>query len=161
MNEIIRSLGFYQPFGSLMLHGKIETRWCREGRKPPFPKGKYLLYTTQKICDAATMEDWCGVELIKLIGKTLNGETTTRYRRRAIAIAELYDIKEMLPTQEKDCFVKFVGDEVRVDKNGIAHLYIQQCLYFKNIQRVQPFIFKGKQGVGILTDEQKEKIEVV
>ena len=44
----IRTLGFYQPFGSLMLHGKIETRWVRKGKKPPFPLGKYIFYTTQK-----------------------------------------------------------------------------------------------------------------
>lgn len=46
----IRTLGFYQPFGTLMLHGKIETRWVKVGKKPPFPEGKYLFYSTQKRC---------------------------------------------------------------------------------------------------------------
>lgn len=47
-NEKIRTLGLYQPYASLMLHGKIETRWVEDGKKPPFPIGKYLIYSTKQ-----------------------------------------------------------------------------------------------------------------
>ena len=47
-NEVIRTLGFYQPYCTAMLHGKVETRWIIEGRTPPMPLGKYLLYSTKK-----------------------------------------------------------------------------------------------------------------
>lgn len=37
---MIRTLVIYQPYATLMGHGKLETRWVKHGRKPPFPRGK-------------------------------------------------------------------------------------------------------------------------
>lgn len=161
MSDIIRSLGFYQPFGSLMLHGKIETRWCREGRKPPFPLGNYLLYTTLKSCDEQTLVRWCGKQIMYNIFETLKNEPTKTKEGYAIAIATLKHVSSMIKEQEQECFVEYKGVRLKEDAKGNWHPYRQQCLWFLNIERIEPFQFKGKQGVGILTDEQKSQIKIL
>lgn len=149
--EVIRTLGFYQPFGSLMLHGKIETRWCRVGRKPSFPLGKYLFYTTQKKCGNGVLFDWCGAEIMSNIIQTLSGELTKFLFGYALCYGTLFSIRPMRLEDEKKCFVKYKGIILRKDKNGVEHEYQQQCLFFENIERIEPYKFlEGKQGVGIL-----------
>lgn len=148
--EIIHTLGLYQPFGSLMLHGKIETRWVRVGHKPPFPLGRYLLYTTQKECSNPTLFEWCGAEIMSNIIDTLKDDVTKDLKGYALCYGDLYKIQPMTESDEAECFVKYKPFDIREDKNGKKHHYKQQCLFFTNIQPVEPFKFKGKQGVGIL-----------
>jgi hypothetical protein len=158
MSEIIRSLGFYQPFGSLMLHGKIETRWVRVGRKPPFPIGKYLLYSTLGSCDLKSLESWCTDDNMNDIDAALRNETTRTFYGYALAVGILKDVSPMVKEQEKECFVEYKGVQIKGDEKKGFHPYQQNCLYFLNVQRIKPFNFKGKQGVGILTEEQKKQI---
>lgn len=149
MSETIRTLGFYQPFGSLMLHGKIETRWVKVGKKPPFPLGRYLLYTTLNKCDNATLFDWCGAEIMSNIIDTLKDDKTKDLNGFGLCFGDLYKIEPMTILDEKDSFVLYKGVVVREDKNNIPHTYHQQLLHFTNIQPIaEPFKFKGKQGVG-------------
>lgn len=150
-DEIIRTLGFYQPFCSLMLHGKIETRWVRMGKKAPFPLGRYLLYTTKSPCTDLQLTDWCGDELTNHISAVLSEDQTLSLNGYALCVGELYYVGDMDSMIEKECFVKYKGVIKRKDKYGREHDYNQRTLYFKNIQSIIPFEFKfGKQGVGIL-----------
>lgn len=148
-DETIRTLGFYQPFGSLMLHGKIETRWVRAGKKPPFPLGRYLLYATQKKCDNGTLFDWCGPEIMSNIIDVLRDEPTKKLYGHALCLATLVTVQPMRQKNEKEAFVKYRGSIIKVDDKGVQHLYHQVLLYFAFVQRVNPFPYKGKQGVGI------------
>lgn len=157
---IIRTLGLYQPYASLMLHGKVETRWVRKGRKPPFPPGKYLIYSTAEACDYPTLYTWSGSILIKHIQDILENEPTRSLTGYALAIVDLREPVLMKPINELECFVKYVGEELRKDKFGRDWSYMQWCLPFRKVQRIEPFEFKGKQGVGILPESEHSKIKI-
>jgi hypothetical protein len=161
--EIIRTLGFYQPFCSLMLHGKIETRWVREFKKPPFIKGKYLFYSTKKCCDSITLIEWCGTGVASTIDWLLMRDQTRALNGYAIGIGELVNIRLMSPDDEGKTFVKYVGRQLRPDKDGKKHhWYLQWCLEFENVQAIEPFKFDfGKQGVGILPESERNKIKIL
>lgn len=155
--EVIRTLGFYEPFCTLMMYGKIETRWVREGRKPPFPKGKYLSYTTKQPA-GDKLNDWCGPEIRDRIYKTLRDEDTM-FHGYALWIGKLVDMWIMKPEDEEKAFVNFVGIKTFYDKEGEMIKKVQWCLKFDNIWRIEPFKFEfGKQGVGILPESEHHKI---
>jgi hypothetical protein len=159
--EIIRTLGFYQPFCSLMLHGKIETRWVREGKKPPFPKGKYLFYSTKKACTEDQLQNWCGWMYNDFISPALLDDNTAQLNGYALAVADLKDIRLMSVADERMAFVKYMGYDYRDDKDGNVIAYVQWCLEFENVQAIEPFEFKfGKQGIGILPDSERHKINI-
>lgn len=168
MSEILRTLGFYEPFCTLMLHGKIETRWVRAGRKPPFPVGKYLLYTTKQAAGEKTF-DWCTSENIISMNEICKDEKRNM-NGFALCVGELVDMWVMKPEDEGRAFVKFVGEKEFAVNKTIAGIQtslpvvvkkVQWCLRFKNVQRIIPFEFKfGKQGVGILPDSEKNKIQI-
>lgn len=149
--EVIRTLGFYEPFGSLMLHGKIETRWVREGRRPPFPLGKYLLYTTKNPVSSIDLFEWCGVEIRCLIQNTML--STPYINGSALAIGELVDIRLLTPEDEERAFVKYVGRKTFII-NGKQVPKIQWALVFKNVKRIEPFKWEyGKQGTGFVPEK--------
>lgn len=151
-NEVIRTLGFYQPFGSLMLHGKIETRKVQNGRRPPFPFGKYLFYTTKAKLPEDRLYGWCGESIVQDIRLTLANEPTKDLHGYAIAIGELKTYYPMSFEDEVNCFVR---KGRYLDKTT-------WCLEFANVQRIKPFEFKfGKQGVGFLPESEKYKIFLV
>ncbi len=156
MNKI-RTLGFYQPFGSLMLYDKIETRWVRENKKPPFPLGKYLFYTTKKPCDEKTMLEWCGPKMYKEILELMEGERTWPLNGYAIGIGDLIKIKPLEIEEESKAFVKFAGIKTEVSINKV-----QWGLHFENVQGIEPFEWKyGKQGIGFVPESEIDKIKIV
>jgi hypothetical protein len=150
-DEVIRTLGFYQPYGSLMLHGKIETRKVRVNKKPPFPCGKYLFYTTQIPADQETLLNWSG-HFIEGIEKITRNESTIALNGYAIGIGVLKKLWIMKDEDEEKCFVN----------NEWTPFKTNWCLGFENVHRIIPFEFKfGKQGVGILRKSEYEKINLV
>lgn len=161
MNGKIRTLGFYQPFCTLMLYGKIETRWVRKGRIPPFPKGKYLLYTTKKPA-GDKIYDWCSVPTIMSIDETCKHENKS-LNGYALCIGELVEIYPMKKEDEPLAFVNFVGQKTEFyGKEGKPIVKVQWCLRFENIERIEPFVFLyGKQGVGIFPEIEHYKIKIL
>lgn len=147
--ETIRTLGFYQPFGSLMLppFNKIETRKVKCGKKPPFPLGKYLFYTTLKSADDNKLYDWCGDVIMKYLKAVIDGEPTINLNGYGLGIGELTKVRPMTDEDEEQAFV---GNYFETGKDN-------WCLIFSNVYRIEPFPFVdgegnslGKQGVGIL-----------
>lgn len=149
-NIEIRTLGFYQPFCSLMFHGKLETRWVRKRRKPPFPLGQYLFYSTKNKCENPTLYQWCGADIRLTIEETLAGDVTRFMNRTALGVGTLENVRLMTIEDEPLAFVKFIGEQSRIDKHGDENIYVQWILEFKNVTRFdQPFAFiEGKQGIG-------------
>lgn len=159
INYKIRTLGFYQPFGSLMLHGKVETRWVRKGKKPPFPLGKYLFYTTKKECSNKMLSDWSGWQLINAMTNYL-GPKKPGLNGSAIAIGELFNLRLMTQADERIGFVKFIGEKT-VIKDRKEIIYVQWCLEFKDVKALVPFEWKfGKQGVGFVPLSEIIKIKI-
>ena len=161
--RIIRTLGFYQPFGTLMLppYNKIETRWVREGKKPPFPAGKYLFYTTQKPCDSDTLLSWAGKAIVDTISNLFCDEPTKLLFGYAIGIADLVNVRLLTPEDQDKAFVQFVGRKTEViDEKEVVK--VQWALVCENVQRIEPFEWKfGKQGVGLVPESEISKIRIV
>lgn len=146
----IRTLGWWQPFGSLMLHGKVETRIVAAGKKPPFPLGQYLMYTTKKPMLKRDVEIMVGWELQEHIYSTLTKaqEATINLNGYAIAIGTLSEVRPMKEEDEMQCFVPYFTN--------------RWCLIFKDVQRIEPFKFEnGKQGIGFATPAEIAKIKIV
>lgn len=157
--EIIRTLGFYQPYGTLMLLGKIETRWVRKGKRPPFPLGRYLFYTTKKRCDSFTIKEWSNKCFTAIQELTYN-EPTNKLNGYAIAIGELKQVRPLDPNDAMS-FVDFIGEKEE-EKDGETIVKVQWALVFENVKRIEPFEFKmGKQGVGILERSERLKIKTI
>jgi hypothetical protein len=159
-DEIIRTLGLYQPYASLMLHGKIESRWVKKGKKAPFPLGKYLIYSTKKAYSQKEFEHVAG-DKAKHAWKLLENESTVSLNGYAICIGDLVKVEPMSATMEHKAFIDTPIDEWQSAEPIIINYHLLWALHFENIQRISPFLFKGKQGVGILTKEQHKFIQIL
>lgn len=164
--EQIRTLGLYQPYATLMLHGKIESRWIRKGKKPPFPLGKYMIYSTKRCYVAIEFEKMCPEDLRIKAKKLFDNDSTSQlethhYNGYAIGIGNLVEVCPMPAMWFDDAFywpdhtqIEYSNEEM-VEING----YVLWALRFEKVKRIKPFPFKGKQGVGFLSKEDEAKIE--
>lgn len=157
MTEPIRTLGLYQPYAEMMLHGKIETRWIRAGTKPPFPLGPYLLYACKTEYPLQTLSQIAGEKQYKRITGIING--LKLIRGAALCTGDLVKIIYIVPGMEDETFVRYQGPMEFVSKRGTPTKKVRVGLIFENVRRIKPFPFKGKQGVGILSAEDRAKIE--
>ena len=136
-----------------MAHGKIETRWVRKGKKPPFPLGKYLFYSCQKACENHTLFEWCGPEIMFSITSTIGADESRKLNKMALSVGDLVDVRKMQQEDEGKAFVKFIGERA-IEKKGEMVEETQWCLVFENVRPIKPFEWKyGKQGVGFVPDE--------
>lgn len=136
----IRTIGLYQPYAFLMLHGKIETRWVIKGKKPPFPLGNYLIYATQKAYMQYQVKQYAGESIAATIFKLQYQEPYSAIRGKSICVGTLVDVRLMTPEDCEKCFVKWETSET----------HDRWCLVFENIKRVVPEPVKGKQGIGFI-----------
>ncbi len=160
-NEKIRTLGLYQPFATLMLHGKVETRWVETGRKPPFPLGKYLIYSCQKEYDMDLIDQLAGKytnEIDRLIDENLNSNNCWLVGE-AGAIGDMVKIIDpLLPSMD---LKTFVDDGWRKVDCKAGKTYRRVGLVFENMKAIKPFSFSGKQGIGFLKEEQRKLIKFI
>ena len=156
--EIIRTMGFYQPFATAMLHGKVETRWVQKGKKPPFPLGKYLMYSTRKSCSHIDLLGWCDNSNINKLSEIQSNDLTANLNGFAICTGILQKV-EPLTVNHANTFIRFVGEKT-IEKFGDIKHYVQWALIFDNIQPIEPFMWNyGKQGVGFLPESELKKIQ--
>lgn len=148
-NSNIRGLAWWQPFGTLMLHGKIETRhW------PTRYRGLILICTTKKAWkdQPAKFRDLITTfkqheEAIdqKLQLESLQDYPTFHLNGFAIAVGTLADCRK----------VKLNDNTYFAHTPGLyAHVY-------KNIKRIEPFPIVCNQGLFTLTPKMKSKIKVL
>lgn len=165
--EVIRTIGLYQPYASLMLHGKIESRWVLKGKRPPFPLGKYLIYSTIKFYPMEQFADIAG-PFCSAGWKAIEGDQTEHLRGKAIAVGDLVEVRPFMPGDCDKAFVELgqmvVQCEDHVEMSGYnkkGHYVTWQlwALIFKNVSRINPLKFKGKQGVGFLKEPYLSKIK--
>lgn len=164
--EKIRTLGLYQPYASLMLHGKIESRCVEEGKKPPFPTGKYLIYSTKKYYSPESFKHLSG-EYYQSARNIITREETASLNGYAICIGDLMRVEKLGVGQLSRAFVDINPTMLRMGKEDIDwynEIIIDGKqlwgLHFENIQRINPFPFRGKQGVGILSKFHKSFIKI-
>lgn len=144
-DEKILALSWKQPFASMMLYGKIETRgWITKYR------GLVLICASKKDYNFDQVYNIAGERQVFRITDILtriNGHYLNNYRSgMAIAIGELIDCRPMKPEDEDACFVKYYDD-----------LY---CHIYKNVCPINPFTWKGKQRWTEVTSEQRKSINI-
>lgn len=141
MNEEIteiKALSWKEPYGTLMLHGKAETRnWNTSYR------GWVLL------CASKTAYNWAEVLEIsgemhaeRIIDVLSNRPPDARFRiaGSAFAIGKLVECRRMRYVDADQCFVRY-----------------NQPLYYhkyEQVQEIEPFPWKGQLGFKALTQEQ-------
>ncbi len=161
---IIRTLGLYQPYASLMMCGKIETRWVKAGKKPPFPLGKYLIYSCKKSYSTQEFKKIAGSfydAAMRRLGISTHTKSEYHLDKNgyALCVGELVAVEKLNNVQMARAYVDFETEVISgmryvAESNG----RILWGLHFGNIQTLDPFPFKGKQGIGFLSEEDKAKI---
>lgn len=138
----MRALSWKEPYASLMLHGKIETRkWKTNYRGPVLicsSKKPYSLYSVKNISGERQYE-----RILQILGS--EDMTDKNYNcGNAIAISNLIDCRPMTPEDEDACFVKY--------RPGLW------CHIYKGVWVVKRFPFKGKRGWSNVSDALIERM---
>lgn len=137
-DHTLRALWFNQPYATLMLHGKIETR-----TRPTKVRGQVLICSCKRTFKFTKImqisDNYQTSRIFDEIGNSWTSKTG-----QAIAIGLLTDCRPMTPHDEDACFVAYRPD--------------LWCWIFEDVQEVEPFDLPGKQGWGILSTEQKNNI---
>lgn len=159
-SEPIRALSWKQPFGSLMLHGKIETRkWATKYR------GLVLICCSQKEYTDEQLDSMASIKQVGKIITTLSPLDTWKTFGKAIAIGRLVDCRPMTIHDEDKAFIKFkpAWKEMRKNKDGSVRYVVKRlyCHIYADVRPIKPFDFKGAQGWRKLTKEVIEKIEIL
>lgn len=154
----IRTLGLYQPFAGLMLHGKIETRMVIIDRKPPFPFGKYLIYATKKEYHPSDVKHIAGRYYNSVVEIQRKDPETFKILGMGICVGDLVEIIDPVERWNQKTFVDLPAIEYDVhnwpERRRVG-------LVFQNVERIKPFEIKGKQGIGFLSDAEVDKIEII
>lgn len=141
MNEMIYALSWKQPYGTLMLHDKIETRsWHTNIR------GKILICLSKLPYKFEQVKNISGEEDAFEIFTQFKSDPTWNLHGHAIAIGTLVDCRRLLPSDKKT-FVEFYPD-----------LF---AWIFKDVHRIQPFPWKGSMGFKALKPEEKKLIKLI
>ncbi len=158
----IRTIGLCQPFASAMLYGKIESRWVKDGHKPAFPLGLYMIYSTQKGYTASQIKDISGQHASYLFHVLKDEQSLPD--GEPICIGQLLKVRHYEPL--KDGPLTFVDNKVGLkyqiisdEETKVTHQL--WCLEFSNIQRIEPFPFTGKQGVGLIREDKRKLIKII
>lgn len=143
INQQIRALTWKEPFASMMLLGKIETRtW------PTNFRGYVLICSSKRDYSIKSILNICGKQfsyaMNVLTQNKINWGLTMGY---AIAIGKLIDCRPMTKDDEEKCFVKY-------SPNLFCHVY-------ENVRPIKPIIWKGVQGWKIVSFDIIEKIEFI
>lgn len=145
-NEV-RALTWRQPYGSLMLHGKQETRtWDTKYR------GLVLICAGLNSYPAYELEQLAGLhQYNRILDLTYEFPKENFYiTGQAIAIGELTDTLLM------DNMIRVVaGRQWLEDLTFVEWKPTLFMHYYKHVTPIEPFPWKGSQGWRTLTEEQK------
>jgi len=140
----LRALTWREPFATLMLCGKIETRsWQTKVR------GRVLICAAQKGYTANETMNICGGhQMDRGYDQVFNNMKYVQYGGNfghAIGIGELVDCRPMEKSDEDACFVMY--------REGLW------CHIYKNVRAIKPIPWKGKQGWMKVPAEIESQIE--
>ncbi len=121
----MKALWLKQPYATLMLHGKIETRTRNTN-----VRGDILLCSTKTPYSLSQQQEISGIHQSERIHSMLGLENLPN--SVAIGIGTLVDSRKMQPEDADNCFVEYSDH--------------RWCWVFENIHAVKPFFLKGKQG---------------
>ena len=140
----IRALSLKEPYASLMLYDKIETR-----PRITNYRGWVLICASKVPYSDEDIRRISGAEDYHRIYVTLDyylDNHITDNLGKAIAVGYLSECRLMQEADSKKSFVKF--------NRGIY------CYVFEHVQPIKPFNWQGSQGWKTLTSEQRQLIEL-
>jgi len=138
----LKALSWKEPFATLMLHGKIETRtWPASYRGIVLICASKIPYSIEQVAEISGEHQRNRINEI-LIKNNFNPSATSGM---AIAVARLVDCRAMQPKDEDDCFVSY-------NPSLFCHIYV-------DVRPIKPFPWKGKPGWKIVSQEIVQKIE--
>ncbi len=145
LNTELRALSWKEPFASLMLHDKIETRtWYAKYR------GLVLICASLKEYSPNEVHEISGQHQYSMIRNALTNEGEAQMlknRGYAIAVGELVDCRPMVKRDEDKCFVAFNSE--------------LWCHVYENVRAIELLPWKGSQGWRTVDDEFKDRIVFV
>lgn len=135
--EPVRALSWKQPYASMMLHGKQETRsWDTKYRGLVLICASLQPYSVPQMCSVS------GAHHARRVLNIIDLKNVPR--GHAIAVGRLVGSRPMRPDDMDTTFVSFCEDL-------FVHIY-------SDVRPIKPFPWKGKQGWATLTREDKDKI---
>jgi len=139
-NQPIRSLSWKEPFATLMLYGKVETRpWATKYR------GLVLICASKKPYTSEEVRQLAGEVQHSRIMEGMDGIKT--HEGHAIAVGELNDCRLMYPVDANKCFIEYNPD--------------LNCHIYRNVRPIEPFPYKGAQGWRKLDSSIWEQIKFI
>lgn len=152
----LRALSWKQPFASLMLHGKIETRvWDTKYRGLVLICASKAIYTANEIKEISgdtqftRIADWQTSDNLR--GNLLPNA-------KAIAIGRLVDSRPMTPYDSDKCYVEYISPWLSIRKDGNYKEKQLWCHIYEDVQPIEPIYWKGSQGWTTVTDDVKQQI---
>lgn len=139
---LVKALSWKQPFGSLMLHGKAETR-----RWQSTYRGWVLICTSTKAYSSASHLAIAGERQYSRGLALLDNEPTALLSGVAIGIGQLCGVAPMQRVDEDQCLGQYYPDLLK-------HLYTR-------VYCIDPFPFKGGQRWVNLTPTQLYQIAIL
>jgi hypothetical protein len=140
----LRALTWKEPYATLMLCGKIETRtWYTDYR------GWVLICAAKVSYQKDSVKRISGTQITKInaafgIDDQFKG---SGYNGYAFAVGKLVDCRGMTHKDEGMCFVDYYPD--------------LWCHLYENVQKIDPFQWKGKQGWSIVKPEIIRQIQLL
>jgi len=157
-NETLKALSWKQPFASLMLHGKVETRvW---GSKY---LGWVLICASKAPYSSKQLREISGDAQFKRIYDTFQGDTSnwsTQPTGVAIAIGKLINSQPMNSNDSENCFVQYVSPWYKEGAKGTTKKQLW-CHEYGEVQAIEPFAWHGKLGWSTVPDTLKSKIIIL
>lgn len=140
----LRALTWNQPFAELMLHGKQETR-----ERQCHVRGWVLICAAQKPYTGLKVQNIAGeVQGLRIAAMELKHRKDFDVTGHAIAIGYIHNSRPMVQADEHCTYVQYVPGK-----------WVWE---FRDVHRIKPIPFTGKQGWGFVTDfETLDKIEIV
>lgn len=151
IKEPIRYLGWKQPYGTLMLHEKIETRtWGTNYRGLVLICASQTPYSISKVLSISEAQTFRIDQIIRKVpGYELFQAKPYQHlpMGKAIAVGRLVESRQMLKSDEERTFVQY-------DPDLFCHIY-------EDVTPITPFEIKGCQGWKKLDSGIWDKIEFV
>lgn len=145
----VRALSWKQPYASLMLLGKVETRvWDANYRGPVLicaSKHPYPTSIVNQISGIQTDRIWRDLSRFQENGLSISPSNMPL--GHAIGIGWLIDIKDMTYNDQIKSYVEYHPS-----------LF---CHFYENVYPIKPFPWKGSQGWKKVSHDDIKRIEII
>ncbi len=153
-SEPMRALSWKQPYASLMLHGKIETRTWKTSYR-----GLVLICASQKQYVEHELFALAGEAGAQRIFNFINKNGIREPLGKAIAVGRLIDCRPMTLKDEGDCYVKYKKPWIVENKQGKHVTKRLWCHIYDDVKPIEQFDWKGSQGWGTVVKADIDRIK--